>query len=248
MPFRVFTDASKEGWSAHLGDFTANGTWSLPESQLHINFLELKAVFLALKTFQHLVENEVVLIATGNTTVCGIHQQGGRYEVRLTLCPSLAPPVLVQSETYCPKGQTHSRPSECDCGKAVATRSDNTEGMLPSSRGVRPPVPNMAQPAGRYVRDQIQLQTDQVRVPSPGPERLGSGCSNSLLGGSGHVCLSPSVPSGQSDQQTVGSSLQKSNSDSPRLAQHAIVLGPSGSFISDTHLSPKPPRSGDSTI
>ena len=33
---------------------------------------------------------------------CGIDQQGGRYEVRLTLCPSLAPPVLMQSETYCP--------------------------------------------------------------------------------------------------------------------------------------------------
>ena len=29
---------------------------------------------------------------------CGIHQQGGRYEVGLTLCPSMATPVLVQSE------------------------------------------------------------------------------------------------------------------------------------------------------
>ena len=38
---------------------------------------------------------------------CGIHQQGRRYEVRLTLCPSMATPVLVQSETSSPKGQTH---------------------------------------------------------------------------------------------------------------------------------------------
>ena len=38
---------------------------------------------------------------------CGIHQQGGRYEVRLTLCPSMATPVLVQSETGSAKGQTH---------------------------------------------------------------------------------------------------------------------------------------------
>ena len=40
---------------------------------------------------------------------CGIHKQGGRYEVRLTLCPSMAAPVLVQSETCCPEGQTHPR-------------------------------------------------------------------------------------------------------------------------------------------
>ena len=45
---------------------------------------------------------------------CGIHQQGGRYEVRLTLCPSLAAPVLVQPETGCSQGQTHSGSSQCD--------------------------------------------------------------------------------------------------------------------------------------
>ena len=36
---------------AHLDEHTARGTWSLPESKLHINHLELKAVFLALKQF-----------------------------------------------------------------------------------------------------------------------------------------------------------------------------------------------------
>ena len=48
---QIFTDASKEGWGAHLDEHTARGQWSLPESKLHINHLELKAVFLALKEF-----------------------------------------------------------------------------------------------------------------------------------------------------------------------------------------------------
>ena len=39
-----------EGWGAHLGDSTARGAWSPIESHLHINFLELKAVLLALKS------------------------------------------------------------------------------------------------------------------------------------------------------------------------------------------------------
>ena len=28
---QIFTDASKEGWGAHLNKHTARGTWSLPE-------------------------------------------------------------------------------------------------------------------------------------------------------------------------------------------------------------------------
>ena len=75
---QIFTGASKEGWGAHLGDFTASGAWSVPESHLHINFLELKAVLLALKRFQHLVQGNVVLVATDNTTVVAyINKEGG---------------------------------------------------------------------------------------------------------------------------------------------------------------------------
>ena len=75
---QIFTDASNEGWGAHLDDHTARGTWSLPESTLHINHLELKAVFLALKEFRTLVCNKTVLIATDNTTVVAyINKEGG---------------------------------------------------------------------------------------------------------------------------------------------------------------------------
>ena len=44
----------QKGWGAHLNEHTARGTWSVPESKLHINHLGLKAVFLALKEFQDL--------------------------------------------------------------------------------------------------------------------------------------------------------------------------------------------------
>ena len=75
---QLFTDASNEGWGAHLGDATARGVWSEVESQLHINFLELKAVFLALRSFEPLCLNQIVLVATDNTTVIAyINKQGG---------------------------------------------------------------------------------------------------------------------------------------------------------------------------
>ena len=54
------------------------GTWSLPESKLHINYLELKAVFLALKGFQELYSDKTVLVASDNTTVVAhINKEGG---------------------------------------------------------------------------------------------------------------------------------------------------------------------------
>ena len=75
---QIFTDASKEGWGAHLNEFTARGSWSVPESKLHINYLELKTVFLALKEFQNLCVDKIVLVATDNTTVVAyINKEGG---------------------------------------------------------------------------------------------------------------------------------------------------------------------------
>ena len=76
---QIFTDASKEGWGAHLNEHTERGTWSLPESKfLHINHLELNAVFLAVKEFQDLCSNSIILLATDNTTVVAyINKEGG---------------------------------------------------------------------------------------------------------------------------------------------------------------------------
>ena len=75
---QIFTDTSNEGWGAHLGDATARGVWSEPESLLHLNFLELKAVFLALRSFEPLCKDQIVLVATDNMTVVSyINKEGG---------------------------------------------------------------------------------------------------------------------------------------------------------------------------
>ena len=61
-----------------VGRSLKRGSWSVPESKLHINYLELKAVFLALKEFQDLCVDKIVLVATDNTTVVAyINKEGG---------------------------------------------------------------------------------------------------------------------------------------------------------------------------
>ena len=48
----IFTDASKQGWGAHLNLEKIGGRWVWEEKvDTHINMLELKAAFFALQAF-----------------------------------------------------------------------------------------------------------------------------------------------------------------------------------------------------
>ena len=80
----LFTDASEKGWGAHLGKDKISGIWSNKEQSLHINVLELKAVFLALKAFATKLQGQRVLICSDNQTVVSyLNKQGGTKSIQL---------------------------------------------------------------------------------------------------------------------------------------------------------------------
>ena len=62
---------------------------------------------------------------------------------------------------------------------------------------------------------------------------LGSGCTQSALGGSGPICLPTGSHLGQSGGEVAGLPMQEKYCDCSRVAQHALVLGPSGHVKSD---------------
>ena len=49
--FEMFVDASEDGWGAHAGDSETGRRWNSQEIQDHINVLELRAIYFALKSF-----------------------------------------------------------------------------------------------------------------------------------------------------------------------------------------------------
>ena len=57
LTFFIMTDASKTGWRAVFQGHHTKGRWSEDESRLHVNVLEPKATFMALKSFLGLLEN-----------------------------------------------------------------------------------------------------------------------------------------------------------------------------------------------
>ena len=94
----LFTDASLEGWGAHLQELTASGRWSQAERDLHINLLEMKAVLMALHAFQDRLMNHSVGLMSDNTTVVAyVNKQGGTVSSSLFL---LTRQVLLWTESH----------------------------------------------------------------------------------------------------------------------------------------------------
>ena len=85
--FTIFTDASLSGWGAHVepDGLLFHGVWTEDQSRLHINVLEMKAIFLSLSRAAHKVKNSTVLVSTDNTTVVAyIRHQGGTHFTELS--------------------------------------------------------------------------------------------------------------------------------------------------------------------
>ena len=135
------------------------GTWSVPENKLHMNHLELKAVFLALKEFQDLCWDEV----------------------GLPVCPIVENPVLVHQETGNSQGTSHPQPAERDSRQAIQARPDHPDGMVPSPRRVQSYMLPVAPATGGPVCHQMQQQTATVCVTGSGPPGMGSGCTQPVV-------------------------------------------------------------------
>lgn len=74
----ITSDASKMGWGAFCKGSATNGRWSNHEKNFHINFLELKAAFLALKAFMKYQHHKTVCLRMDNSTaVAHINNKGG---------------------------------------------------------------------------------------------------------------------------------------------------------------------------
>ncbi|KAJ3652986.1 hypothetical protein Zmor_018907 [Zophobas morio] len=73
----IFTDASRSGWGAVSGDDRVHGHWSEDEKRHHINYLELLAIFLALKHFgQHLSDCAILLRVDNTPAIAYINKMG----------------------------------------------------------------------------------------------------------------------------------------------------------------------------
>lgn len=73
---QIYSDASKTGWGAFCLDQRCHGFWDFDEQQKHINFLEIKAAFYAVKCFTKFKNNIRVLLRIDNKTAISCINRG----------------------------------------------------------------------------------------------------------------------------------------------------------------------------
>lgn len=80
VEWAVSTDASLMGWGGAWGTRQVSGLWPPHFRGLHINVLELYAVWESLKAFRLDLQGKTVLIKTDNTTVVAyVNREGGTH-------------------------------------------------------------------------------------------------------------------------------------------------------------------------
>ena len=114
----LYSDASSSGWGAHLLDQNVSGVWSDQEKLLHINLLEMKALFLGLQAFQEDVMGHHVRQLDGS----GVRQQ--------TRGHGFPGPVFADQPPSEMDGEFR-RPSRCE----VSTRREQRPGRCSSRCG-----------------------------------------------------------------------------------------------------------------
>lgn len=77
----IESDASTLGWGASLNNTSTGRSWTPQERSHHINYLELLAAFLALKTFVTNTHNKAILLKLDNVTaIAFLNRMGGRIQ------------------------------------------------------------------------------------------------------------------------------------------------------------------------
>ena len=178
----------------------------------------------------------------------GLHQQGGRHEVRPTLCPTLENLDLVHRETSDSKGPTHSRPLKCGGRQTIQTGTNHPNGMGPPSRSFPSPVPQVASASNRSLCYEIQQQVAPVCITSFGPHGHCGGCTQFVMGRSRRIRLPTDSHIGQSGGEFAGLPIPETDHYCPGVAQHDMVLGPRGNVQPDPIALASAAKPTDSTL
>lgn len=125
----ITTDASLVGWGAECIGEQIQGRWLVEESSKHINVLELKAVYFAIKAFCREKRNIHVQIKCDNTTaICYLNSKGGVKSVELNDLAKAIWLWCIERDIWVSATHVPGIQNEVDC--LSRKFNDNVEWML----------------------------------------------------------------------------------------------------------------------
>ena len=198
-----------------------HGQWTEDQSRLHINVLEMKAIFLSLSRAVHRVKNSTVLVSTDNTTVVAyIRHQGGTCSTELSeevwnilnLC-------LAYNIQHTGQVQHSSRPDvqnrQTDLNRVVLRSGNSKQDFPDHGLSINRPVRHVSEPQGAI-----------ICVTHTGSEGAINRCPLDGLESHTYLCFS-TVPSYTScDKQNTVIPVQDSIDSAPMARQTMVSRTP----------------------
>ena len=228
---QLFTDASNEGWGAHLDQNSTKGLWSDREKRLHINVLELKAVSLVLRDFKDPCQNQTVLVATDNSTVVAyINKLGGTHSAEMC---ALLWKIMTWGHHYL---ITLKARHVLGCLNVMADLLSRSNQVQSTEWSLHPQV--FKQICQKWFTPHVDLFATHLNhklplyvSPIPDPRAWDIDALNINWTNLTAYAYPPTAPKDQA-------MLLPDHRNSPRLARDALVLGPSAALNRDPSTTP----------
>ena len=131
---QLFTDASNEGWGAHLDQISTEGLWSDRKKATH-KCSRVENGLLGPSKLQGPMPEPNSASCNGQLNSGSLHKQTRRNSLSRDVCSPLEDHDMVPSLSHNIKSQTHSRVSECDGRPSVEPSTVNR--MVTASAGVQ---------------------------------------------------------------------------------------------------------------
>ena len=234
---QLFTDASNEGWGAHLDQNSTKGLWSDREKRLHINVLELKAVSLALSSrLQGPVPESNSVSCDGQLNSGSLHQQTRRNTLSRDVHSPVEDHDLVPSLPHNIESQARSRVPECDGRPTVQVQPSAVNRMVSAPTGVQTDLPEVVHTSCRLICTHLNHKLPLYVSPIPDPRAWDIDALNINWTNLTAYASPPTAPSqGDPKDQAM---LLPDHRNSPRLTRDALVLGPSAALNRDPTTTP----------
>ena len=230
---QLFTDASNEGWGAHLNQ---NSVVRLGKKATH-KCPRIEGGIPGPSRLQGPVPESNSVSCDGQLNSGSLHQQAGGNSLSRDVHSPVENHDLVPSLPHNIESQAHSRVSECDGRPTVQVQPSAVNRMVSAPTGLQTNLPEVVHPSCRLICHSPEPQTSTVCVSYPRPKGLGHRCSEHKLDQPHGLCLPSYGSPSQVDPKDQAMPLPD-HRDSPRLARDALVLGPSAALNRDPTTAP----------
>ena len=234
---QLFTDASNEGWGAHLDKKFYKGSVVRSGKKATHKCPRIEGGLTGPSRLQGPVPEPNSASCDGQLNSGSLHQQTRRNSLSRDVCSPVEDHDLVPSLPHNIESQAHPRVPECDGRSTVQVQSSAVNRMVSASAGVQTDLPEVVHTSCRLICHSPEPQTSTVRISCPRPKGLGHRCSKHKLDQPHCLCLPSYGSPSQGDPKDQAKPLPD-HRNSPRLARDALVLGPSAAFNRDPTTTP----------